>query len=49
MRVPLQRKVLNENDRIAGTLRERFHRNGTFCLNLAVVSLCVPWLQRRFG
>ena len=22
---------------------------GTFCLNLAVVSLCVPWLQRRFG
>ena len=34
MRVPLERKVLNENDRIAGTLRERFHRNGTFCLNL---------------
>jgi hydrogenase nickel incorporation protein HypB len=34
MRVPLERKVLNENDRIAGTLRQRFQRNGTFCLNL---------------
>ena len=34
MRVPLERKVLNENDRIAATLRERFERNGTFCLNL---------------
>jgi hydrogenase nickel incorporation protein HypB len=34
MRVPLERKVLNENDRIAATLRERFKRNGTFCLNL---------------
>jgi hydrogenase nickel incorporation protein HypB len=34
MRVPLERKVLNENDRIAGTLRERFHGRGTFCLNL---------------
>ena len=34
MRVPLERKVLNENDRIAATLRERFQRNGTFCLNL---------------
>ncbi len=34
MRVPLERKVLNENDRIAAGLRERFHRNGTFCLNL---------------
>lgn len=34
MLVPLERKVLNENDRIAATLRERFQRNGTFCLNL---------------
>jgi hydrogenase nickel incorporation protein HypB len=34
MRVPLERKVLNENDRIAAALRERFRRNGTFCLNL---------------
>jgi hydrogenase nickel incorporation protein HypB len=34
MRVPLDRKVLNENDRIAAALRERFQRNGTFCLNL---------------
>jgi len=34
MRVPLERKVLNENDRIAATLRERFHSHGTFCLNL---------------
>src|ERR1022692_1504830 len=34
MRVPLERKVLNENDAIAATLRERFQRNGTFCLNL---------------
>ncbi len=34
MRVPLVRKVLNENDRIAGGLRERFRRNGTLCVNL---------------
>jgi hydrogenase nickel incorporation protein HypB len=34
VRVHLERKVLNENDRIAATLRERFERNGTFCLNL---------------
>jgi hydrogenase nickel incorporation protein HypB len=34
MRVPLERKVLNENDRLAAALRERFKRNGTFCLNL---------------
>ena len=34
MRVPLERKVLNENDRIAAVLRERFQRHGTFCLNL---------------
>ncbi len=34
MRVPLERKVLNENDKIAATLRETFQRNGTFCLNL---------------
>jgi hydrogenase nickel incorporation protein HypB len=34
MRVPLERKVLNENDRLAAALRARFQRNGTFCLNL---------------
>jgi hydrogenase nickel incorporation protein HypB len=34
MRVPLERKVLGENDRIAGILRERFQQAGTFCLNL---------------
>ena len=34
MRVPLERKVLNENDRIAAGLRERFQRGGVFCLNL---------------
>jgi hydrogenase nickel incorporation protein HypB len=34
MRVPLERKVLNENDRIAAGLRERFHRHGTRCVNL---------------
>ena len=34
MRVPLERKVLNENDRIAATLRERFQKAGVFCLNL---------------
>ena len=34
MRVPLERKVLNENDRIAAGLRERLKKNGTFCLNL---------------
>ncbi len=34
MRVPLERKVLNQNDRIAATLRERFQQCGAFCLNL---------------
>jgi hydrogenase nickel incorporation protein HypB len=34
MRVPLERKVLNENDRLAAALRDRFQRSGTFCLNL---------------
>jgi hydrogenase nickel incorporation protein HypB len=33
MRVPLERKVLNENDRIAATLRQRFQRGGTRCVN----------------
>ncbi len=32
-RVPLERKVLSENDRIAAELRERFRRHGIFCLN----------------
>jgi hydrogenase nickel incorporation protein HypB len=34
MRVPLERKVLSENDRIAAGLRQRFERQGTLCLNL---------------
>jgi hydrogenase nickel incorporation protein HypB len=34
VRVPLERKVLNENDRLAASLRERFQRSGVFCLNL---------------
>ncbi len=32
-RVPLERKVLSENERIAGELRERFRANGILCLN----------------
>jgi hydrogenase nickel incorporation protein HypB len=33
-RVPLERKVLSENDRIAAGLRAGFERQGTLCLNL---------------
>lgn len=33
-RVPLERKVLSENDRIAAELRERFREHGVLCLNL---------------
>ncbi len=33
-RVPLERKVLSENDRIAAGLRERFARRGTLVVNL---------------
>jgi len=33
-RVPLEKKVLTENDRIATSLRERFRNSGTQCLNL---------------
>jgi hydrogenase nickel incorporation protein HypB len=32
-RVPLERKILSENDRIASRLRERFHERQVFCLN----------------
>ncbi len=32
-RIPLEKKVLNENDRIAADLRERFRENGILCLN----------------
>ncbi len=32
--VPLQRKVLAENDRIAADLRARFREHGILCLNL---------------
>jgi len=33
-RVPLERKVLNENDRLAADLRQGFQRHGTLCVNL---------------
>ena len=33
-RVPLERKVLSENDRIAAALRARFQEHGVLCLNL---------------
>jgi len=33
-RVPLERKVLNENERLAAGLRERFREHGVFCVNL---------------
>lgn len=33
-RVPLEQKVLSENDRIAASLRERFRQNHVLCLNL---------------
>jgi hydrogenase nickel incorporation protein HypB len=33
-RVRLERKVLSENDRTAGMLRERFRDTGTLCVNL---------------
>jgi hydrogenase nickel incorporation protein HypB len=33
-RVPLEQKVLSENDRIAASLRERFRHNDVFCVNL---------------
>jgi len=33
-RVPLEKKVLSENDRVAAELRERFREHGILCLNL---------------
>ena len=33
-RLPLKSKVLNENQRIADTLRQRFKEHGVLCLNL---------------
>lgn len=33
-RVPMERKVLSENERIAAELRARFREHGIFCLNL---------------
>jgi hydrogenase nickel incorporation protein HypB len=33
-RVPIEKPILNENDRLAGGLRERFRDSGTLCLNL---------------
>jgi len=32
--VPLQKKVLSENDRLAASLRERFRQHGVLCVNL---------------
>lgn len=32
--VPLQKKVLSENDRVAASLRERFRQNSVLCVNL---------------
>jgi hydrogenase nickel incorporation protein HypB len=32
-RIPLEKKVLSENDRIAAELRARFEEHGVFCLN----------------
>jgi len=33
-RVPLEKKILSENDRIAAELREQFREHGILCLNL---------------
>jgi len=33
-RVPLEKKVLSENDRVAASLRESFRAHGILCLNL---------------
>ncbi len=33
-RVPLEKKILGENDRIAASLRERYRESGTLCVNL---------------
>ena len=33
-RVPLEKKILSESDRIAAELRDRFKEHGTLCLNL---------------
>jgi hydrogenase nickel incorporation protein HypB len=33
-RIPLERKVLSENDRLAARLRESFRENGILCVNL---------------
>jgi hydrogenase nickel incorporation protein HypB len=33
-RVPLEKKILGENDRLAAGLRERFRESGVLCLNL---------------
>jgi hydrogenase nickel incorporation protein HypB len=33
-RIPLEKKILSENDRVAAQLRERFRESGTLCLNL---------------
>ena len=33
-RIPLEKKVLSENDRIAARLRESFREHGILCVNL---------------
>jgi hydrogenase nickel incorporation protein HypB len=32
-RIPMERKILNENDLLAAALRETYTRNGTLCVN----------------
>ena len=33
-KVAVEKKVLNENDRVAARLRERFRENGVYCVNI---------------
>ncbi len=39
-RVPVEQKVLSANDRLAQELRERWGRNGVFCINVVGASGC---------
>jgi len=33
-KIAVEKKVLNENDRVAAGLRERFRKNGVYCINI---------------
>jgi len=33
-KIAVEKKVLSENDRIAASLRERFRKNGVYCINI---------------